>query len=371
MDGPPRLTPADLACGVTGGPLLDDGGAVAVPLAAVDLGAADAQGPASAGGVAARAAAHAREADRLLVGVLPPGSAPPDPALLDALDLTLTGPDAAAGRTTVAVPDPEADLRALDEAARRSPRAALVLRDVLRTTPLLPVQAALDVESYAYSTLLGGPEFARWLAGRGPRPLPPDVADPVLVDRTGATLRITLNRPERRNAYGRLLRDALVDALRLAVLDDGIARVVLDGAGPAFCSGGDLDEFGTAPDPATAHLVRTRGGAGRLVHRLRDRIEVRVHGACVGAGIEIPAFAGRVTAAPDAVFRLPEAAMGLIPGAGGTVSIPRRVGRWRTLYLALSGRALDAATARDWGLVDAVVDDPLRADGTLEPDGTL
>jgi enoyl-CoA hydratase/carnithine racemase len=176
----------------------------------------------------------------------------------------------------------------------------------------------------------------------------------VLLDRSGDRLRITLNRPERRNAYGRELRGALVDALELAELDPSIGRVLLDGAGPAFCAGGDLDEFGTTPDLVTAHLVRTRGGAALGLHRLADRTEVRLHGACVGAGIELPAFAGRVVATPDATLRLPEVGMGLIPGAGGTVSVPARIGRWRTLHLALSGRALSAPTALAWGLVDEV-----------------
>jgi len=72
----------------------------------------------------------------------------------------------------------------------------------------------------------------------------------------------------------------------------------------------------------------------------------------VGAGLELSAFAGHVVARPDTGVRLPEVSMGLIPGAGGTVSIPRRIGRWRTLYLALSGMWLDAATAAEWGLVD-------------------
>jgi enoyl-CoA hydratase/carnithine racemase len=221
------------------------------------------------------------------------------------------------------------------------------------------VPAALDAESLAYSTLLGGPEFAAWLARRGPRPLPPPAADPVRVRRDGALLRITLDRPERRNAYGRELRDALVAALAVAELDPGVERVLLDGAGPAFCSGGDLDEFGTTPDPVTAHLVRTRAGAALPLHRLAARTEVRVHGACVGAGVELPAFAGRVVAAPSARFRLPEIGMGLIPGAGGTVGLPRRIGRWRTLFLALSGQDVDARTALAWGLVDAV-EEPAR-----------
>jgi enoyl-CoA hydratase/carnithine racemase len=146
-----------------------------------------------------------------------------------------------------------------------------------------------------------------------------------------------------------------VEALQIAELDDTVDRVVLDGAGPSFCAGGDLDEFGTTPDLVTAHLVRTRGGAAGPLHRLGEHVEVRVHGACVGAGIELPALAGRILAHPDTTFRLPEVGMGLIPGAGGTVSIPRRIGRWRTLHLALTGAALDARTALEWGLIDQVL----------------
>jgi enoyl-CoA hydratase/carnithine racemase len=178
----------------------------------------------------------------------------------------------------------------------------------------------------------------------------------VLIERDDGSMLVTLNRPARRNAYSRELRDALVEALLVPALDETIRRVVIAGAGPSFCSGGDLDEFGTAPDTATAHFIRTSGGAAGLLHRIADRAEVRVHGACVGAGIEISAFAGRVIARPGTTFRLPEVAMGLIPGAGGTVSIPRRIGPWRTLYLALSGTALDAETAARWGLVDQAAD---------------
>ena len=82
-----------------------------------------------------------------------------------------------------------------------------------------------------------------------------------------------------------------------------------------------------------------------------------VHGACVGAGVELPAFAGHVIARPDATFRLPELRMGLIPGAGGTVSIPRRIGRDRFLEMALTGDPVDATTALDWGLIDELSSD--------------
>ena len=83
-----------------------------------------------------------------------------------------------------------------------------------------------------------------------------------------------------------------------------------------------------------------------------DRVRADLHGACVGAGIELPAYARRVVAREDAFFELPEVSMGLVPGAGGTASLPRRIGRQRTACLALSGRRLDAATALGWGLVD-------------------
>ena len=334
----------DLADGAAHVPALDEDGQVTGPLVTVQLDGGARQE------VLERAAARARDCGRLLVGIA--SGPPPAPVrpLLAALDLTL----AAAGeaRECVTVPDPADEARILNAAATANPQASLVLGQVLKATQALPVAAALEVESFAYSTLLGGPEFRRWLGVRGSRPLPPPATAPVLVRRDGTSLLITLNLPERRNAYGRQLRDALTDALRVALLDPAIARVVLDGAGPCFCSGGDLDEFGTTPDPATAHFVRTRAGAGRLIHDLGARIEARVHGPCAGAGVELPAFAGSVVADVDTTFRLPETGMGLIPGAGGTVSIPRRIGRWRTLYLALAGRPVGAATALAWGLAD-------------------
>ena len=88
------------------------------------------------------------------------------------------------------------------------------------------------------------------------------------------------------------------------------------------------------------------------LHELRDRLEARAHGACIGAGAEFAAFCGAVAAADDAYFQLPELEMGLVPGAGGTVSVSRRIGRWRTAYLALTGTRIDVARALAWKLVD-------------------
>jgi enoyl-CoA hydratase/carnithine racemase len=356
---PTSISVADLAQGAAHGDLLAEDASVDRPLLLVDLDI-----PVPGADVLGRAVQRAQECDRLLLGLtrapVPDSLAP----LVEALDLTLAPVDNG-DRRVVAVKDPRVEARTLRAAAADSPQAALVLGQLLRTGERMTVREALDAESLAYSTLLGGPGFARWLAARGDRAAPPPAtAETVLVHRNEDTLHLTLNRPERRNAHGRELRDALVAALGIAELDDSLSRVVLDGNGPSFCSGGDLAEFGTAPDLATAHLIRTRAGAARPMHALRDRITVRVHGSCVGAGIELPAFASRIVADPGTLLRLPELRMGLIPGAGGTVSIPRRIGRWRTLYLVLAGSPIGADLAQRWGLVDRV--EPVAAPDACE-----
>ena len=255
------------------------------------------------------------------------------------------------------VTESAADAARVVEAIRRNPFAALVLVQLLRHNERVGVEDGLLAESLAYSSLQHGGGFRAWLAGRqatrrerGPPPRQPAAR----VEREGATLRITLNRPEKRNAYGAAMRDALCEGLALAAADGSIAQVVLAGAGPCFSAGGDLDEFGAARDAGRAHAARMARSAGMLMHRLRRRVEVRLHGACIGAGIELPAFAGRVVARADAFFQLPEVGMGLIPGAGGTVSILSRIGRRRLAHMALTGARVDACTALAWGLVDAV-----------------
>ena len=158
------------------------------------------------------------------------------------------------------------------------------------------------------------------------------------------------------------MRDALVEALEFAAVDPDAAPVTLSGEGPSFSAGGDLDEFGHADDVGRAHAIRVLQSAARLWSgSLGERLTARLHGICVGAGIEVPAAAARVIARPGTCFRLPEVSMGLIPGAGGTVTIPRRIGRHRACYLAISGLELDLETALAWGLVDAVDDAAMSA----------
>lgn len=276
---------------------------------------------------------------------------------LDAATFTLTE-DVCADRRVITVESVPDALAELTERCRRWPHASAICDDVLRAVdPRGPTLSGVVTESLAYSTLQAGPEFARWLDERG-RVDVADIADPVQAHRDGDIVRIAFNRPQRHNAFSTDARAALLEALAVAQLDPSVTGIVLSGNGPSFCSGGDLAEFGTFADPASAHLARTRYSPALALDALSARLgracRAEVHGRVLGSGLEMAAFCGWVAARDDTVFGLPELALGLVPGAGGTVSVTRRIGRWRTAYLVLSGRTVDAETALAWGLVDEI-----------------
>jgi enoyl-CoA hydratase len=251
-----------------------------------------------------------------------------------------------------AIIEPPVDAATLIQHIQRAPRAAAVSVQLLRALQGVPMQTALWMESCSYGLLQGSEEHAAWLSSRGTSQQHPPGR--VLVERHEAALHVTLDRAEAHNAIDREMRDQLYDAFTLAALDPDIRSVTVSAVGETFCAGGDLDEFGTTRDPATAHLIRSRTLPALALAQRSEIVDVHVQGASIGAGVEIAAFAGRVTAAPTAWFQLPELAMGLLPGAGGCVSVPRRVGRQRTALMILSGQRIDAGTALRWGLIDAI-----------------
>lgn len=257
----------------------------------------------------------------------------------------------------VLVPDREA-AAALEKRVNTWPIAAMTLVQVLRSTSILPVAQGLDVESLAYATLQSGEEFKAWHADHQAKDhQPKQDGEPLLLNREGARLEAVLNRPALRNSMTVEMRDAWVDALKLLEADTSIEELRFRGLGACFSVGGELREFGSRPNPAIAHWVRTVHSPARLLAQLGRRVTFYLHGACLGSGIELPAFGSRVIAHPKTFFQLPELQLGLIPGAGGTVSIARRIGRQRLAWLVLSGKRINAPTALEWGLIDEVSDE--------------
>jgi hypothetical protein len=248
--------------------------------------------------------------------------------------------------------EPPIAREALSDALIAHPEAAQTLIDLLQQSLKLPLDEALTLESLAYAKLQNSDDHGRWLASRERLSLLPEGT--LHLNRDAEKLSIVIDRPRAHNAIDRAMRDALYDAFTLASLDHDITHVALSSRGKAFCIGGELSEFGTTRDTETAHAIRMQTLPARALLGCATKLHVHVQGACIGAGLEIAAFAARLTASPKAWFQLPELAMGLIPGAGGCVSIPRRIGWKRTAALGLSGQRIGAQTALDWGLIDAI-----------------
>ena len=234
----------------------------------------------------------------------------------------------------------------------RVPLASAVVVQVLRAIEGLPAERGLILDSLALGTLQAGSEHAGWLARR--RIQPPAAAGTLHMAREGDRLDLLIDRPAAFNAIDSRMRDDLHDAFQLAALDESIGHVRLRARGRCFSVGADLAEFGTTRDPAEAHAIRMRTLPAHPVIRRAGIYDIHVQGACIGSGLELAAFAGRLTAEQGAWFQLPETGMGILPGFGGCVSVPRRVGRQRAALLMLSGQRIDAATALKWGLIDEV-----------------
>jgi hypothetical protein len=256
----------------------------------------------------------------------------------------------------VLIPEGDPVLEAIAANLEAHPIAGTTLALLLRGQERRTIDDGLVAESSAYSVLQSGPEFEAWRASRTPAGLEGDDAPRVRVERDDDTLVVILSRPKRLNALDARMRDELVEALTVAAADFSITSVELRGEGRAFCAGGDLNEFGTRSDPASAHLIRLERSVARVLARLAQPTTTYIHGTTFGSGIELAAFTDRVVASAETQIALPEIGLGLVPGAGGTVSLPLRIGRQRTAWLGLSGRAIDAETALAWGLVDAIVE---------------
>ena len=167
---------------------------------------------------------------------------------------------------------------------------------------------------------------------------------------------LTLNRPEVINAFDTRMRDDLFAALEAVRDDPEVRAALIRGAGErGFCAGADLTEFGSAPSQAVARQVRWERDLWGLFLSVPKPIVAALHGYVIGSGVEIACLCDLRIASSDAVFRMPETALGMIPAAGGSQTLPRAIGLGAAMKALLVNEAIDAERALSLGLVHRVV----------------
>jgi len=184
---------------------------------------------------------------------------------------------------------------------------------------------------------------------------------PILVSRDAGVLSLTLNRPDKLNAFSPEMHRLLREALEEAHDEAGVRAVLLTGSGRGFCAGQDLSERNVGADAAPIDLSVSLGSNyNPLVRRLRalpKPIVCAVNGVAAGAGANIALACDIVLAARSASFVQSFSRLGLVPDSGGTYFLPRLVGSARAMGLALLGERLSAEEAQRWGLIWKAVDD--------------
>lgn len=167
---------------------------------------------------------------------------------------------------------------------------------------------------------------------------------------------VTLNRPDMLNAFSIRMRDDLYEVLSAIKQDDEVRVAVIQGAGKrAFCSGADLTEFLTAPSAVKARRIRAVRDLWRLFLSVPQPLVAALHGYVLGSGIEIALFCDIRIASNDVIFGLPEVGLGILPGAGGTQTLPRTMGIGGALDMLLTGRRIGGKEAHQLGLVSRLV----------------
>jgi len=176
------------------------------------------------------------------------------------------------------------------------------------------------------------------------------------IDAGTGVARLTLNRPERRNALNRALVEELKDSLSRAESDDSVRVIALAGAGPDFCAGADLRELQEAveagPEASLAE-AQALGDLFVLIRRLEKPVVALVHGRALAGGAGLATACDLVLASDDALFGYPEVRLGFVPAMVMAI-LRRSVGEKRAFELIALGNSIDADTAHRYGLVNRV-----------------
>ncbi len=166
--------------------------------------------------------------------------------------------------------------------------------------------------------------------------------------------RLTINRPERKNALNTALLLELAQTLERLVAD-GARAIVIHGSEGDFAAGADIDEIADlSPQQA---LLDARVAAWQRIRHCPIPLIAAVQGYCLGGGVELLLACDFALADSSAQFGLPEVKLGVMPGAGGTQLLPRLIGKARAAQMVYSGQLYDAGKMADWGLITDVVSD--------------
>jgi enoyl-CoA hydratase len=189
---------------------------------------------------------------------------------------------------------------------------------------------------------------------------PPLSADPLLIeDRQDGVRVLTLNRPHRRNALdGELIQRLLAELERAEREHPRLRAIVLRGAGPSFCSGADQQWLGAGILGDPVQHARFQDSLGQLCTALMEApqaVVASVHGYALAGGLEIAMACDLIVAADDARLGDQHINRKVLPGAGGSQRLPRKIGQPRALYYLLTGRQMTGAEAAQAGLVSVCV----------------
>ena len=181
----------------------------------------------------------------------------------------------------------------------------------------------------------------------------------------GAAGRITLNRPEKRNALSLELMSELISALELLAGDSEVRAIVVEGAGVAFSAGHDLREMVGRDVAFYQRLFDVCTELMETIHHVPQPVIAKVHGVATAAGCQLVAACDLVVAADDARFATPGVKIGLFCSTP-MVPLSRAIGRKRALEMLLTGDFVDARTALEWGLVNRIVSPEQLDDAVAE-----
>lgn len=178
-----------------------------------------------------------------------------------------------------------------------------------------------------------------------------------LLEITGKTAYLTINRPEKLNALNRATLLELAALLKRLKADEQVRGIILTGAGEkAFVAGADISEFrDLSEDKARELSAWGHEEVMDVIYNFPKPIVAAVNGFALGGGLELAMACHIRVASPHAKLGLPEVSLGLIPGYGGTQRLPQLVGRGKALEMILTGDMIEADDALAWGLINHVV----------------